>query len=44
LKVLLEAKAQGLVRQIEPYVTNLGKAGMWISGEVRQRILVLAGE
>jgi predicted nucleic acid-binding protein len=44
LKVLLEAKSQGVVEKIEPYVTNLSKAGMWISSEVKQRILVLAGE
>jgi predicted nucleic acid-binding protein len=39
LRVLLEAKAQGLTD-----VWKLSKAGMWISAEVRQRILVLAGE
>lgn len=42
LKVLLEAKSQGLVNQIEPYVTKLGNSGMWISAEVKQRILRLA--
>jgi predicted nucleic acid-binding protein len=44
LKVLLEAKSQGLVEKIEPFVTNLSEAGMWISSEVRQRILALANE
>ena len=44
LKVLLEAKSQGLVEKIEPFVTNLSEAGMWVSSEVRQRILALAGE
>jgi len=44
LKVLLEAKSQGLVDQLEPYVTNLSEAGMWISAEVKQRILILADE
>jgi hypothetical protein len=44
LKVLLEAKSQGLVEKIEPSVTNLSEAGMWVSSEVRQRILALAGE
>jgi hypothetical protein len=44
LKVLLEAKSQGLVERIAPYVANLGEAGMWVSAEVKQRILVLAGE
>lgn len=42
LKVLLEAKSQGLVNQIEPYVTKLGNSGMWISAEVKQRIFRLA--
>jgi predicted nucleic acid-binding protein len=44
LKVLLEAKSQGLVDKIAPYVSNLSEAGMWVSAEVKQRILVLAGE
>jgi predicted nucleic acid-binding protein len=44
LKVLLEAKSQGLVDKIEPFVTNLSEAGMWVSAEVKQRILILAGE
>jgi len=44
LKVLLEAKSHGLVNKIEPYVTNLSEAGMWVSPEVKQRILDLAGE
>jgi predicted nucleic acid-binding protein len=44
LKVLLEAKSQGLVNEIEPFVTKLSEAGMWVSSDVRQRILRLAGE
>jgi predicted nucleic acid-binding protein len=44
LKILLEAKSQGLVEKIEPYINNLSEAGMWISAEVKQRILALAGE
>jgi hypothetical protein len=44
LKVLLEAKSQGLTDKIEPYVTNLSEAGMWVSAEVKERILALAGE
>ena len=44
LKILLEAKSQGLIEKLEPYVTKLSEAGMWISSEVKQRILVLAGE
>ncbi len=44
LKVLLEAKSHGLINQIEPYVAKLSDSGMWISDEVQQRILKLAGE
>ena len=44
LKVLLEAKAQGLTDKIEPIVDRLDDAGMWVSAEIRQRILVLADE
>jgi predicted nucleic acid-binding protein len=44
LKVLLEAKSRGLVDKIEPYVTNLNESGMWVSPELKQRILNLAGE
>ena len=44
LKVLLEAKSQGMIAQISPYVTQLTQAGMWISADVRHRILRLAGE
>lgn len=44
LKVLLEAKAQGMIESIEPLIERLQVAGMWISDEIRQRVLVLAGE
>ncbi len=44
LKVLLEAKAQGLTEKIEPFVIRLSDAGMWLSDDIRRRILVLAGE
>ena len=44
LKILLEAKAQGLTRQIAPLVDRLRDTGMWISDEIHQRILVIAGE
>lgn len=44
LKVLLEAKSQGLVDKVEPFVTSLNDAGMWVSVAVTQRILILAGE
>src|SRR5581483_432796 len=44
LRVLLEAKRQGLTTSIEPFVTRLSESGMWIAEEVRERILILAGE
>jgi predicted nucleic acid-binding protein len=44
LKVLLEAKSHGLTEKIEPFVNRLGETGMWLSEEIRARILALAGE
>ena len=44
LKVLLEAKTQGLTERIEPLVGQLVDAGMWLSSDIQERILVLAGE
>jgi predicted nucleic acid-binding protein len=44
LKVLLEAKSQGLTDTIEPFVNRLSEAGMWLSEGIRERILALAGE
>lgn len=44
LRILLEAKKRGLTQAIAPYVESLGKAGMWLTEETRQRILKLAGE
>lgn len=44
LKILLEAKAQGLTDRIEPFIVRLSDSGMWLSDEIHQRILVLAGE
>ena len=44
LKVLLEAKSQGMTPVIRPWVDRLAENGMWISTEVRQRILALADE
>lgn len=31
-------------RHIAPFVDALGKKGMWVSGEIRRRILALADE
>ncbi len=44
LRVLLEAKSQGLTNRIAPHVDQLQNAGMWMSRAIRQRILALAGE
>ncbi|MFQ5436854.1 MAG: DUF3368 domain-containing protein, partial [Anaerolineae bacterium] len=44
LRVLLEAKKQGLISEIAPLVDKMRLSGMWISEDVRQRILLLAGE
>ncbi|MCS6842674.1 MAG: DUF3368 domain-containing protein [Roseiflexaceae bacterium] len=44
LKVLLEAKSNGIIEKVEPYVSKLSNSSMWISVEIRKRILKLAGE
>ena len=44
LKVLLEAKSHGLTEKIEPFVNRLGETGMWLSEEISERVLALAGE
>ena len=44
LRVLLEAKSQGLTERITPLVDRLRDSGMWISEDICNRILNLAGE
>ncbi|WP_437760793.1 DUF3368 domain-containing protein [Sorangium sp. So ce1389] len=44
LKILLEAKSRGITQNVGPWVDKLADAGMWLSAEIRQRILSLAGE
>lgn len=44
LKVLLQAKSDGFIDQVEPFINNLTNAGMWVSEDIKQRILILAGE
>ena len=44
LKLVLEAKAQGLTQRIQPFVTRLRESGMWLSDEIQERILALADE
>ena len=44
LRVLLEAKKRKLLPTISIVVDELKQSGMWISDDVRQRIMKLAGE
>lgn len=44
LRVLLEAKANGLIGEVKPIIDQLDQVGLWMSAEIRQRILTLAGE
>ena len=44
LRVLLEAKSHGLIDAVMPYLNRLSDSGMWMSTEIRNRILKLAGE
>ena len=44
LRILLEAKSQGLIEAIAPFLDKLQSTGMWISQEIRQRVLNLADE
>lgn len=44
LRVLLEAKSAGLIGSIGPIVDRLAESGLWISDELRMRVLALAGE
>jgi hypothetical protein len=44
LRVLLESKAAGYTDSIIPWIDRLSSAGMWISEDVRRRVLALAGE
>lgn len=44
LRILLEAKTQGLTESIKPLLDRLVGSGMWLSDDIRRRILDLAGE
>lgn len=44
LRVLLESKSQKLTDNIRPYLEQLRESGMWISDEIFQRVLAIAGE
>ncbi len=44
LRILLEAKSIGLTEKVATLVDRLREVGMWISEDIRLRILALAGE
>lgn len=44
LGILLDAKSRHLTDRVEPWITKLEDAGMWVSMGIRERILRLAGE
>jgi len=44
LRVVLEAKSNGLVAEIEPLLDRLSAGGLWMSDDIRRRVLALAGE
>ena len=44
LKVLIEAKSQGLVERIATHLDSLENTGMWMSEAIRHRVLALVGE
>jgi predicted nucleic acid-binding protein len=44
LRVLLEAKSSGLIESVKPVIHRLEKSGMWVSEDIRRRVLALAGE
>ncbi|HEX4959234.1 MAG TPA: DUF3368 domain-containing protein [Thermoanaerobaculia bacterium] len=44
LRILLEAKAKGLTNSLSPLLDKLEAAGMWLSLDIRERVLALAGE
>lgn len=44
LRIILEAKRNGLIKKVKPHIISLGKAGLWFSDEILQRILKLAKE
>jgi predicted nucleic acid-binding protein len=44
LRFLIEAKTGGLTTSIRPLVDQLQDAGLWMSEEIKRRVLRLAGE
>lgn len=44
LRILLKAKSEGLTDAVGPLISRLCQKGMWLSDDIRRRILALAGE
>lgn len=44
LRIILEAKSRRLTASVKPILLQLHDAGMWMSNDIQQRILALAGE
>jgi len=44
LGVLLDAKNRNLIKQVSRYVNRFSRTGIWLSDDIRNRILTLAGE
>jgi predicted nucleic acid-binding protein len=44
LRVILEGKKVGLTGSVKPLIDRLTDSGMWISSEIRARVLALAEE
>lgn len=40
----MEAKSRGLSQRVSDHVDRLESTGMWMSDEIRRRVLALAGE
>lgn len=44
LRILLHSKERGLITAVAPCLDKLRVSGMWLSEDVRQRVLRLAAE
>ncbi len=44
LGILLEAKSSGLIESVKPVLHLLEKSGLWVSEDIRKRVLALAKE
>lgn len=44
LRVVLAAKERGWIPEVRPVIEQLQESGLWVSSEVKGRVLALAGE